>query len=330
MRRFIVYPALLCCLGLLTSLVAWFFWISLVCITLPSLAHGQDSTVESGNVAKITLPSQPFGWFVFRSAVGAIDLEEYIAKNPNISGWVLRDRWSSIQPTREATYDFRRLAAAAAKSGLQNKYWQLEVFGGVSAPTWTGGYEAQFTESYVSHYERLVAAMGEQFAKDPWLVAVHCTLPMHESPEFVLQSSLNKPGWQQRALNANARALSALGRAFPRQTIVIDLHNPLNAQDNYCRLQVAQATKLLGKRLALQENAWNAKADQVNYNLYQMVKAHSAAGNPAGLEQVTASSNVRYGGTLPTSVKYLMAANVQYGIIYEPDVPNIGPFPKKR
>lgn len=260
---------------------------------------------------------RPRGVFVFRSAVGSIDLARPAGRNPNIAGWVLRDKWASVQPLEAKAPDFSRLLAAAKSVAIQGKQWQLEVFGGESAPAWAGSMRTQLDTAYRMNYLALVAKMGATFANDPNLVAVHCCLPMTSSPEFRLPDSLNKPGWQTKALAANASALTALGRAFPGIVITVNLHNPVNAADGFVAAQIAQGRSLLGDRFCVQENAWNAKATQANYNVYRAVQEHAAAGYCAGLEQVQVSTDSAYGGTWAESLKYIGKAS--YLIIYEPD-----------
>lgn len=267
--------------------------------------------------------AQPTGYQLFRSAEAA----KIVIPAPNkfIDGYVIRGRWSVAQPKKNGPFDFTRERAAIDKLTAQGKSYQLEIFAGVHAPDWTGGVNAQFLPAFRQAYEKLADAMGKAFGGDKNLTAVHCCLPMNTSPEFRLDgTSLVKTGWVNDALNANGLGLIALAKAFPRCVIVANLHNPSgNASDGFVAQQIEQGKRLLGKQFAVQENAFNSKPAQRDYNLYQLVQQHAADGYPAGYEQVWDSSNTtRYGtGGFVNSLGYLGKA--QWLIVYEKDVPNI-------
>ncbi len=263
---------------------------------------------------------KPEGVFMFRPGEGRINLNVPAAHNPNIDGYVLRDKWENMQPDPSRPPDFSRLVNAARIATAQGKKYQIEVFGGTSIPGWAGSVNTQFSPGTQAKLLKLCRQFAAVFANDPNLVAVHCTLPMTDSPEFKLAgTTLKRPGWQSKALDANAKALNELKADFPNVTIVIDIHNPDSAADGFVAAQIAQAVEILGPQLAIQENAWNAKPEHAHYNLYQDVKSFSAMGGQAGLEQLDRSSAPRYGGSFERSVQSYAVGVANYLIIYEPD-----------
>lgn len=279
-------------------------------------------------LAPLEATTAPKGYFVFRSAEGGINLETPWMHSPNISGPVLRDTWASIE-AKQGTYNFSRLETALKRTKELGKVAQLEILAGPKSPAWTGGETAQYSEKFIADYEAMAAAAGAKLNGYP-IVAVHCTLPSSGSAEFSSPpAALTKPGWQKQALAANKRAILALAHAFPSSTIVVDLHNPTGAGDGFVDAQIQQLRATLGTRGAIQENAFNSKSSQTNYNLYKAVQVNVAQGYPAGYEQVSDSSVTgRYGTAgFDASLKYLGKA--QWLIVYDKDFPKIkAPFGK--
>lgn len=261
---------------------------------------------------------QPVGYYQFRPAVGKIIVPP---KNKYISGLVIRGTHAAAQPTKDGPISFAREKAAIDQCAKQNQECQVEMFGGAATAKWMGGVNAQLDEVNIVRREKLIAEMGRQLASCSNIVAVHACSPMTTSPEFKFDGTSFTTADFPRALAAFKRELIALGKAFTKCVVVLNMHNPQNAKDGFVAQQIAAGKQILGKRFAVQENSFKADPAHKTYNLYSLVQQHAADGYPAGYEQVEDSSAARYGGTFASSLGQL--GKSQWLIVYEKDVPKI-------
>lgn len=273
---------------------------------------------------------KPAGTFLMRPRLAAAKFNAL--GYPRI---ILREDAAFVFAT--ATPNFSRIEAAIKTLPAGAKY-QLEVLYGTQAPQrwkaqgvkWmkfaapsperpAGEMPVPWDQTARMLHAGEVAQLAKRFDGDANCLAVHCAHPVMYSAEFHMPKEITRTaGWQGHMAAAWQASVDAHEAAFKSTMTVLDLS--ACASDN-CAVATAvekYAEEKLGARLGVQMNAWNARESLVDAKPYQLVKAAHGRGVWTGLEQVTASTNARYGGSFSASLK--RATWADWKIIYEGDL----------
>jgi hypothetical protein len=173
---------------------------------------------------------QPEGMFVMQQ-VDAQNVSNRKLASPKWDGIVIRQRWSTLEPTSTTTnWDFLDQQIARAKR--HGKKYILAIYTGNNAPRWLGVplYRTApypWDATMLAVHGRMVAKLGRRFADDPDLVAVELGGPTRGpsgSLEMHLASGLTsqRDYSDARVIAAWKQCIDQYAAAFPHCALISD------------------------------------------------------------------------------------------------------------
>jgi len=302
---------------------------------------GDAAQLAQGASTATLNPYEPGGNFVLRPGVGPITLPTSLLENPNIAGFVLRDRWSNVNPA-PGVYDWSRLDAAVQGVTDGGQVFKLTIFTGVEAPEWLYSQGAEpffFTAggdfrppghyrmpvpwdaTMLRYYGELLAEMDRHFGGNASLVSVSLAGPTQFSTEMHLPATIvGLPGYSSEAISGAWRTvLTTYAGLFPNVRGSIHLSPPVDGAFGIAQQVAQDAVDILGARAMLQHDALSAKPGLESYNIHQLVASYAGLGVHTGYEELSASSTDRFGGSFDVAWQRLLTAGGKYLDLYAPD-----------
>jgi hypothetical protein len=173
---------------------------------------------------------QPHGFFVMQQ-VGAQNVANRKLASPKWDGIVIRERWSTVQPTRDST-DWTFLDEQIARAKRMGKKYILAIYTGNNAPGWLGvplyrTAPLPWDQTMLREHERMVKLLGTRYADDPYLVGVELSGPtrgpsgsleMHLADGLRAQSGYS----DERMVAAWQQCINQYAAAFPSCALISD------------------------------------------------------------------------------------------------------------
>jgi hypothetical protein len=296
-----------------------------------------------------TSKTLPTGFYLLLPGEGSIRLSGFAPKalkNPNITGFVYRDRWYEMQPA-PGKFNFSRLDKFLDELETTNQTFKLTVFTGSRAPSWLESKGVKFTSFKQSNPERpdfgqvvklpvpydpellkyyadFVAKLADKYDKNPRLQTFAVGGPTRDSLEFHLWDDLEKlPGYSHDKLKEAWRtAIDSVAVRFIKTPLSIHIANPIRPNDGIAASVADYHNTYLGTRAITQHDSLSAKSSN-SYNIHKIIYDLGKLNKYVGFEQISASHESRYGGSLATSLKTAINANAKYVDIYKGDLPGL-------
>ena len=311
--------------------------------TTSSSSSSTSSGSPNGNV------NVPSGYYLLRPTTGTISLPDSVLTNPKLQGIVIRARWSDVNPSK-GHYDWSRIKDAVSKITNAKKHWKLKIFTGISDPVWlqqegvqyftfnnpnpqpfhpdpTYSMPVPWDTKMLGFYDTMLAAAAAEFDGNPYLDLVAIGGPTQFSLEMHLPDEVSSlPGYSpQKLINAWKTSINSYANHFKKTMGNVDIASSAGTASEGTTIAQSVADyvfTVLGARGAVQHDAYNAKASLDSYYVNQIVVGEGALGHTFGFEQVTASTDSRYGGSFASSVSRACGYGAAYMDIYTPDDSN--------
>jgi len=316
---------------------------------IPCLGRTQG---EDATAAKPFVSTR--GIFVLSNEVKPIP--SAVWANPDVTGVVVRGRWSDMQPT-EDRFVWQHFDNEVAKAKKAGKKVILSVSQGKHTPNWVyqaGAQAFSFTESnkyhaaegqtaripipwdivFLKKWSDFVKALGNRYAKEGHVIMVHMVGPSKEGAEMHLpktkedQAHWIKMGYTKgQLIDAWKKVIDAYADAFPNTGLALDIAIPIK-DDGVADAVLAYAANKLPGRLHVQHNALSAKT-VVDWKPHRLVSS-SANSATVGFELVSSATpqgkfndnGKRFGGSLTQGFEIGLKAGASYFQIYPADVQN--------
>jgi hypothetical protein len=244
--------------------------------------------------------------------------------NPKVDGLSLRIRWSTVQPNRNR-FDFDLIDRLSQHARQRGKVWTLRIMAGTNSPNWLdcptysdgdGTFPLPWCPELKSEFDRLMLALGREYADDPLLVMVHVP-GFDESAEMHMPKGRDWP--TNEMIEAWDHRINVTAAAFPRQLICLN-HSPEDWSG-----ATRQWMMTLGKaRACFQMNALKASTN-TNWFGYTILDLLDQDGWNVGFQFVGPSQGAdgrpvsRFGGPFSEGYQKGQNAGSRWYEFYQPD-----------
>ncbi len=298
--------------------------------------HAEAPPAAPANIA-------PRGFYVLQSAVTGAKVPDAILADKRISGVSLRRNWSQCEPS-PGKFDFSYFERELPRIHKAGKEAMLHVDADVDGcPAWLVCQRYTFTDRNPNHstagkklslpvpwdddftlrWLKFIHEFGKKYDGHPDVVAVHVGGPSRSGSEC---------SWPPEVKNlrgfSNAKLLetwdvffAGYADAFPNTCVVLDLAHPVD-NDKTMTAPLLKQFFATVPMPAAQHNSLSAKSS-LSYDVHQLIHELGQKGLPSGFQQLSDSSEGRYGGSLQKSLDIAKAARADWIEIYDKDRPKI-------
>jgi Beta-galactosidase len=271
---------------------------------------------------------QPHGFYIMQS-LHAKSVSDSILASPQLSGIHLRDAWDLLEPA-PGVFSFSWLDGQLARAKAADKQVTLGIYTGKHSPSWLGvplvsGVPTPWDPRVTAANDAMIAALGQKYANDPSVVAVHMSAPATDaSMEMHYPSGLTKaPGYSDAAvIQSWESSIDAYSQAFPNTALVLDLAMVPDVRGAVTNAVVDYAESTLGERVNFIHNSLHATTS-LSYGPQALVTELGQQGYNVGFEMLSPSTSSRFGGTFGQALAIGQAAGADWYQIYQPDQKNI-------
>jgi hypothetical protein len=173
---------------------------------------------------------QPSGFFVMQQ-VDRQNVSDAKLTSPKLTGIVIRQRWSSVEPTAN-TYDWKFIDSQAARAKKFGKKYILAIYTGDNDPAWLNvplylGAPFPWDATMLAEHGKMVEQLGKHFAMDPGLVGVEIggptrspsgSLEMHLATGLTFQNGYS----ETKMIAAWKQCIDQYASAFPDCALISD------------------------------------------------------------------------------------------------------------
>jgi hypothetical protein len=173
---------------------------------------------------------QPVGFFVMQQ-VDHQNVSDAKLTSPKLTGIVIRQRWSSVEPTAN-TYDWKFIDSQSARAKTLGKKYILAIYTGDNDPAWLNvplylGAPYPWDAMMLAEHGKMVEQLGKHFATDPNLVGVEIGGPTRSpsgSLEMHLATGLTfQKGYSEtKMIAAWKQCIDQYASAFPDCALISD------------------------------------------------------------------------------------------------------------
>ncbi len=205
--------------------------VVILCATSSSHVAGEEpSQGRAKGPSSRAAIRQPAGYFVMQQ-VGAQNVSDRKLASPAWEGIVIRERWSTVQPTATTT-DWSFIDRQIARAKKYGKKYILAIYTGNNAPRWLDAplYQTApypWDETMLREHGRMIEMLGQRYADDPDLVGIELGGPTRGpsgSLEMHLAAGLTQqPGYsEERMVSAWRQCIDQYAAAFPGCALISD------------------------------------------------------------------------------------------------------------
>lgn len=173
---------------------------------------------------------QPTGFFVMQQ-VDHQNISDAKLSSPKLTGIVIRQRWSAVEPTAN-TFDWKFIDDQAARARKLGKKYILAIYTGDNDPTWLNvplylGAPYPWDAKMLAEHGKMVEQLGKRYAKDSDLVGVEIGGPTR-SPSGSLEMHLamgltyQKGYSEAKMIAAWKQCIDQYAAAFPSCALISD------------------------------------------------------------------------------------------------------------
>jgi hypothetical protein len=173
---------------------------------------------------------QPTGFFVMQQ-VDRQNVSDAKLASPKLTGIVIRQRWSAVEPTANS-YDWKFIDEQVARAKRFGKKYILAIYTGDNDPTWLNvplylGAPYPWDTTMLAAHGKMVEQLGKRFALDHDLVGVEIGGPTRApsgSLEMHLATGLTyQRGYSEAAMIAAWKhCIDQYAAAFPQCALISD------------------------------------------------------------------------------------------------------------
>lgn len=327
-------------------------WSLAAVVGICTSACGLGETTAPVKPAVVVSPiRQPVGYYAMTTGRGPVLLNRFLS-NKNLAGVELRDTWANVNP-KPGVYNWSRIRPLIDQVKKAGKQYSMVILCGVDAPPWLKGEGVEYIDGYPAPWDRkmlgehdaMLAALAKEIGKDTALVKVNAGGPCQESLEMYHSPKvLNQPNAFNNLVGAWALVCTSYADYFPGVAVSFNLSSAVrggdgskltsaaskdfrgSAADKLARAVAKDAMRILGSRAIFQHDHLNAKPEQETDPIHKLILELGKQGRYIGFEQVTSSSDSRYGGTFEVSDKRVKAAGGKFFDVYQPDDAKLKPW----
>jgi hypothetical protein len=173
---------------------------------------------------------QPTGFFVMQQ-VDHQNISDAKLASPKLTGIVIRQRWSAVEPAANI-FDWKFIDGQAARARKLGKKYILAIYTGDNDPPWLNvplylGAPYPWDSNMLAEHGKMVEQLGKRYAKDPDLVGVEIGGPTRApsgSLEMHLATGLTyQKGYSEaNMIAAWKQCIDQYASAFPDCALISD------------------------------------------------------------------------------------------------------------
>lgn len=279
----------------------------------------------------------PVGYYVMLPLGEARLIPDSTISNKNVSGVVLRQRWSDFNPAPDK-FNYSYLEQQFTRFRKLKRKVILSIYTGTCSPEWVKKQSPFFKDAPYPFNEAMhhlhgimVEALADHFGSDPLLSAVEISGPTYESNELHYAPGLTKvPGYSAGEM------VDAWETCIDQYAVYFDQVGLLScggisgqgAKGPVTRHVFDYLLKEHPKRGIVSHCALKADTNAFATH-HSLVNEFAARGMYAGFEMACNSVDKnkkpisRFGGKFSTAITLAKKSNARFYKVYQFDVPNI-------